>query len=68
MAEAVPFGVVMTLIALASDLAESLVKRGAHAKDSSQLLPGHGGLLDRFDSFLLAAPFYYYYWAFFKHG
>jgi phosphatidate cytidylyltransferase len=67
-AEASLLAIVIASIALASDLAESLVKRGANAKDSSQLLPGHGGLLDRFDSFLLAAPFYYYYWAFFKHG
>lgn len=66
--EAIGLAAVMTIIALASDLAESLIKRGADAKDSSNLLPGHGGLLDRFDAFLLAAPFYYYYWAFFKHG
>ena len=66
--EAVLLAVFVAVIALASDLVESLIKRGANAKDSSQLLPGHGGLLDRFDSFLLAAPFYYYYFAFFKHG
>jgi phosphatidate cytidylyltransferase len=66
--EACLLAVVIAAIALASDLAESMVKRGANAKDSSHILPGHGGLLDRFDSFLLAAPFYYYYWAFFKHG
>jgi phosphatidate cytidylyltransferase len=64
----VGLAVVVTLIALASDLAESLLKRGAGVKDSSELLPGHGGILDRFDSFLLATPIYYYYWVFFKHG
>jgi phosphatidate cytidylyltransferase len=66
--ETIVLSVFVAVIALASDLFESLIKRGADAKDSSQLLPGHGGLLDRFDSFLLAAPFYYYYFAFFKHG
>ena len=55
------------MLALISDLGESILKRGAGAKDSSQVLPGHGGVLDRFDSFFLSVPFYYYYWAFLKH-
>ena len=65
--EAIGLALIVGILAFASDLGESVLKRGAGAKDSSQLLPGHGGVLDRFDSFLLTAPFYYYYWAFLKH-
>ena len=49
-------GPVVGLAAQCGDLAESMLKRAAGAKNSSDLIPGHGGVLDRVDSFLLAAP------------
>ena len=58
--EAIVMAFFVAVAAQFSDLIESLIKRSFGAKDSSQLLPGHGGVLDRFDSFIFAAPFYYY--------
>ena len=52
-------GIVIAVLAQAGDLFESFIKRRRGIKDSSQLIPGHGGFLDRFDSYLLTLPALY---------
>ena len=62
-------GIVALLLALfgiAGDLFESLLKRSAGQKDSSTLIPGHGGVLDRIDAYLFAGPIFFIYLRYFS--
>ncbi len=61
-------GLISPVMATLGDLVESLMKRDVRIKDTSHALPGHGGMLDRFDSVLFVAPFVYYYLRFLVIG
>lgn len=58
-------GLLITIFAQIGDLAESLIKRDAGVKDSGNSLPGHGGFLDRADSYLFSTPVAYFYFKYF---
>jgi phosphatidate cytidylyltransferase len=58
-------GLICTVFAQIGDLCESLIKRDAGVKDSGDILPGHGGFLDRCDSYILTIPVMYYFCKYF---
>ncbi|MDR0390522.1 MAG: phosphatidate cytidylyltransferase [Planctomycetaceae bacterium] len=60
----IAFGVIVAITGMIGDLAGSLLKRDGHMKDSGHSIPGFGGVLDVFDSLLMAAPSAYFLWAF----
>ncbi len=64
--DAVVIGLIVGILGQLGDLVESSFKRDAGVKDSSSIIPGHGGVFDRFDSLIYVAPFVYLYFTLFK--
>ncbi len=60
----VPAVLIISIMGPLGDIAASSLKRRANVKDSSSILPGHGGFFDRFDSMILSAPFLFFYFFF----
>ena len=61
-------GAIIATFAQIGDLCESMIKRDAGVKDSSNILPGHGGFLDRTDSYIMTIPVVYYYTQYFVNS
>ncbi len=61
LAQGLTIGIIIGIVGQVGDLVESLMKRDAQVKDSSTLIPGHGGILDRFDSYFFVFPSVYLY-------
>lgn len=57
----IPLAIFMAVVGVGGDLTESAMKRGSKIKDAANILPGHGGLLDRLDSLLFNAPILYFF-------
>jgi phosphatidate cytidylyltransferase len=67
LAGAVVIGLGAAVLGPLGDLAESMIKRAAGVKDSSRIIPGHGGLLDRIDALLFVGPWIYVCAAYLTH-